>query len=221
MTAHKENIIFDLDGTLIDSAPSILSGFAFALKSMGVAPKVPLESKLIGPPLIEILSTLSGLTSNTSLNKMANAFKEYYDTTGFLQSVPFDGVDHVLRILNKEGVILHLATNKRYVPTLKILDLMNWSSLFSSIYTLDMPGNSFKTKGEMLCNQIRSAKINKNLALYVGDRNEDRIAAQENCLSFVWANWGYDHSSPTLLDTHLSPSINSMSDLLILLKTNN
>ena len=218
MTNTIDNIIFDLDGTLIDSAPSILAGFTFALKSIGVEPQVPIEPTLIGPPLKEILSILSGLKSKTSLNKMAFAFKEYYDTAGCLQGLPYGGVERVLKSLVKNGVSLHLATNKRCVPTFKILDFMNWPNLFSSIYTLDIDGNNFKTKGEMIGAQIKEIKINKHNTLYVGDRNEDRVAAQENSVGFVWAKWGYGVLDATKPCDHISPTINSMSDLLTLLK---
>jgi phosphoglycolate phosphatase len=218
MKTAIDNIIFDLDGTLIDSAPSILAGFSFALESMGVEAQVPLEPTLIGPPLIETLSILSGLTSKTSLDKMAFAFKEYYDSTGYLQSLPYEGVERVLKSLKEDGVSLHLATNKRLTPTLKILECMSWSNLFSSIYTLDMLGRNFKTKGEMLTAQIQDIKINTKQTLYVGDRNEDRLAAQENNLGFVWANWGYDAFNATQPPSHNCPVINSVSDLLIVLK---
>lgn len=218
MKATIDNIIFDLDGTLIDSAPSILAGFAFALDSIGVEAKVPIENALIGPPLIETLSILSGLTSKTSLNKMAFAFKKYYDSTGYLQSLPYGGVEKALKSLREDGVSLHLATNKRFTPTLKILEYMNWSNLFSSIYTLDMLGRNFKTKGEMLTALIKDLKINNKHTLYVGDRNEDRLAAQENSLGFVWANWGYDVLNITQPSCHNCPVINSVSELLTLLK---
>ena len=47
-------VIFDLDGTLIDSAPSILAGLNMAIKKSGLLPVLPLTRSLVGPPLREL-----------------------------------------------------------------------------------------------------------------------------------------------------------------------
>ena len=61
------DVIFDLDGTLVDSAPSILLCLAEALASQGIAPIFPLSSSLIGPPLHETLRNISGCKDDDTI----------------------------------------------------------------------------------------------------------------------------------------------------------
>ena len=60
MLISPKVIIFDLDGTLIDSSASILAGFAAALDDLKIAPKLPLTATVIGPPLRETLAGFAG-----------------------------------------------------------------------------------------------------------------------------------------------------------------
>jgi phosphoglycolate phosphatase len=70
-------IIFDLDGTLIDSASSILAGFDYVLKINGISPLKRLTPSLIGPPLIPTIRMLSGNKKKKKLHEMAIEFKDY------------------------------------------------------------------------------------------------------------------------------------------------
>jgi len=79
-----KHILFDLDGTLIDSAPTILSCFARVLEKRGMHPKCELTHSLIGPPLIETLRRISGIDDPEILQGLADNFKRYYDEVGHL-----------------------------------------------------------------------------------------------------------------------------------------
>ncbi len=186
----KPILIFDLDGTLIDSAPSILSCFALALDEEGFTPRVPLTSAIIGPPLMETLAILSGTNQPETLARLAAAFKRHYDVTGYQQSVVFPGVSETLHALVAEGAQIHIATNKRLFPTEKILAFLQWDKLFTTVYALDLPQYRFKTKAEMLAQQLLDIAPQAPV-YYVGDRQEDRESAEKNHLPFLAACWGY------------------------------
>lgn len=192
-----DTIVFDLDGTLIDSAPSILAGFGAALAAAGLQAAEPLTAALIGPPLTATLARLSGIEDRDRLAPMAATFKRYYDSEGYRLSTVYDGADAALRALHADGVKLHLATNKRHAPTVQILDWLGWSDLFSSVYALDLPGRAaFSDKSAMLAAQLAEQDIDAARALYVGDRDEDRVAAEHNGLAFVGVDWGYGSFAP-------------------------
>jgi phosphoglycolate phosphatase len=120
MPVKPKAIIFDLDGTLIDSAPSILAGFEHVLKVNGIEPLIPLTSSVIGPPLIPTLRMLSGVDNEEKLVQMAMQFKDFYDLEACLLSQPYDAVDDGLKRLAEHGLKMHIATNKRYIPTRNI-----------------------------------------------------------------------------------------------------
>ncbi len=191
MSAKAKSIIFDFDGTLIDSAPSILTGFEHVLKANGIEPLTPLVSSIIGPPLIQTLKKLSGINDEKKILKMAEQFKEYYDVEGCLLSKPYDDVDHGLKKLVEDNFELHIATNKRYIPTINIIKHLNWDNLFVSVYTLDKAGAAFKTKSDVIKKQIEDFTLSVDQVTYVGDRLEDMEAAQSNKLNFLGVSWGY------------------------------
>ena len=191
MGKHITDIIFDLDGTLIDSAPAILESFKIALEKNNIESICQLNSNIIGPPLMETLTRITGICNEVTLSKLAVDFKGHYDFGGYRATKPFLGVGELLKECNLYGFRLHIATNKRLVPTTLILDHLGWKHHFKSIYALDSKSPSFRDKGAMLSTLLDVEKISSNSAFYVGDRVEDYQSAIDNDLNFLGATWGY------------------------------
>jgi phosphoglycolate phosphatase len=191
MSKYITDIIFDLDGTLIDSAPGILESFKIALENNNIESICQLNSDLIGPPLMEVLTSITGIDDEVTLSKLAEDFKEHYDIEGYKFTQPFLGVGELLKKCDLYGFRLHIATNKRHSPTTLILDHLGWKNYFKSIYALDSKSPSFRNKGKMLSALLEAENIGSNSAIYVGDRVEDYHSAIANDLNFLGATWGY------------------------------
>ncbi len=73
-----KSIIFDLDGTLVDSSESILESIQSAFLMCDLKPMMALNSDIIGPPLMETLIKLSGVSDKDVLNQLAEKFKKNY-----------------------------------------------------------------------------------------------------------------------------------------------
>jgi phosphoglycolate phosphatase len=187
------HILFDLDGTLIDSAPGIIAGFSAALLQNGVPPLCELSEAVIGPPLDETLRIISGISNLVIINKLADSFKYHYDAAGYKNSIIFEGVTDMLYSLHASGYTLHIATNKRLKPTLLILEYFGWSDIFTSTYALDSAGPRYTNKIQMLSHQLDEQGIVSKTAVYVGDSKGDRIASEKNNLHFIQADWGYSN----------------------------
>lgn len=190
---HNSTILFDLDGTLIDSSKSILTCFSTALGEEGIVPAVPLTDAIIGPPLMETLALLAGTHNSKLLNQLADRFKWHYDTNGFKETVVFEGIDEMLKCLAASGIRLHIATNKRLFPTLRILEHLNWLKYFGEIFALDRWTPSAINKTDMLKRALDELNLHQRSPLYVGDRREDADAAGANSLPFALARWGYNN----------------------------
>lgn len=188
---NSHHIIFDLDGTLIDSSPSILAAFKGAFLKANLQPMKPLTPEIIGPPLKETLKNLLGENDVEKIDQLAEFFKESYDTEGYKQTQVFAGVEHLLAELSKTKP-LYIATNKRIKPTLLILKHLGWQPYFKGVYALDMPEAAAKNKAELIAYVLKTHAIQTTEAIYIGDRVEDKKAALANHLSFCYAKWGYD-----------------------------
>jgi len=191
MPISPKVIIFDLDGTLIDSSASILEGFAMALDELKIAPKLPLTATIIGPPLRETMGTLAGSDDTLLLDSLVKSFKNYYDAEGYKATTVFSGVDEMLKGLHGAGKALHIATNKRLWPTQLILKHLGWDELFASVYALDARTPAFPNKAAMIAGLIEDQSLAPGSAAYIGDRPEDGFAADANALPFYAADWGY------------------------------
>jgi len=184
-------IIFDLDGTLVDSAPGILGAFAGAFAACALEPLVPLVPGLIGPPLRAMLQELSGVADPLVLDRLTAAFKAHYDGAGCLETTPFNGIEAMLEAITDAGVPMHIATNKRALPTRRILAHLGWTALFDRVYCLDDFAPPLRDKTALLARLLVDAGLDPARCVYVGDRREDALAARMNHLPFFWAAWGF------------------------------
>ena len=182
---------FDLDGTLIDSAPSILESLQFAFEKAGIKPNRLLTQDLIGPPLAVAIKSLLTTRDHKNLPVLVDNYKEYYDEIGYRKCGYYEGVPDMLKELRHMGLDLYIVTNKRKYPTERIVSGFGWESFFTGLYTLDsfepMPRNK-----EELFIKLRAKNICVNSdSIYLGDRFEDANAAISNKIRFFRAAWGY------------------------------
>lgn len=211
-TARFRHVLFDLDGTLVDSSPGILTSFGRTLARHGVTPAVPLDRGLIGPPLAITLARISGLAGE-AVASMMDTFKADYDTVGYLDTTPYTGVGATLAALRRLGLTLFVATNKRLIPTRKILAHLGWRQYFAGVYSLDAMQPPLPDKCAMVGEILRREAIDADRAAFVGDSAEDARAAAANGISFYAATWGYGG----LAEAELHPDWKRLSGLAELL----
>ena len=171
------HVLFDLDGTLIDSAPAILASYREAFAAAGRTPVMPIDAGIVGPPLLETLEMLTGSTDPALIAELAAHFKASYDTTGYRQTAAYDGVGDMLARLAAGDCRLAIATNKRLHPTRLILQHLGWAGHFDAVYALDMFEPRLPDKATMIARLMADRGIPRDIAVYVGDRSEDGESA--------------------------------------------
>jgi phosphoglycolate phosphatase len=184
-------ILFDFDGTLIDSAPSILASFAAALQHTGLKAAVPLTPSLIGPPLLTTVGTLLGTDDEPTRQRFAAAFREQYDLAGYRHTVAYDGVPALLEGLHEAGIHLYIVTNKRIAPTRRILAHLRWEHWFRGVYALDALQPPAPNKKSLVHDVLQREALRAADTWMVGDSGEDQSSAEGNALRFFAACWGY------------------------------
>ncbi len=209
-----KNIIFDLDGTLIDSAPSILRTIKKVLDQFSYIPTRSLDPNLIGPPLKEILQVISGESDSERLNILIESFKTVYDNDEYSSSIVYSGIDKMLANLARDDKNLHIATNKRLAPTERIIRYFNWDQYFQDVYAIDSVASVNPSKGGLIQAMLSKLELKTDNCVYIGDRVEDCLAANENSVLFVYVNWGYGPSLNNIKDNYVVNNPNELTELL-------
>ena len=193
----KATVIFDLDGTLVDSAAEITSVMEHSWRSILPGSRFPGERFRIGPPLAEAVANLDPSLAPAQREAIAATFRGLYDASDFSRTIPYPGVEAVLQSLSSRGVSCSLATNKRRLPTLAIAG--RWfPGRFDRIACTDgvWPDDGtprLENKAAMLRWILRGEELaTGRTAVMVGDTASDVAAARAVGLRAVAVTWGYD-----------------------------
>lgn len=187
----KTHILFDFDGTLVDSAPAILNCFERVLQTHALEACRSIDASLIGPPLRQTLEALSGQSDPVVLDALALSFKDIYDTEACLQTPAYGACQHVLEQLCAQGFTLAIATNKRQAPTQTIMAALGWGTLFAKVFASDSAPQRYSDKTGMIAALLHDFDIAPQAALYIGDTEADGRAAAANGVAFLPVAWGY------------------------------
>ena len=172
-----DNFIFDLDGTLIDSREDIIFYLEKAICSIPGFKDIRVSKKHIGPPLIDMIKIIVPDIDDIIKNEILQKFKYYYDTCSYKKTKLFPGTIKLLRNLSKKNKRIFLVTNKRLIPTLRIIRLFK-INYFIDIITSDILGENKLNKVEMIQMIIDKWSLLPNKTIMIGDTTEDIQAAQ-------------------------------------------
>ena len=190
-------ILFDLDGTLLDSLPGIAFSVREACRMVGLPePKINLRS-LLGPPIRTILSRAVANDDLALMDQLEQAFRSSYDTEGWRKTSCFDGAQATLGMMKAGGHRLFVVSNKPRHISLQILEREGLLPLFERIYTRDSRTPAC-TKQEMLHEFLSEYGVSSPDCLMVGDTMEDATAAAATGIGFVYMTHGYGELAQTL-----------------------
>lgn len=191
MTASPQLVIFDLDGTLTDSAQGIVASFRHALAAVGaVAPEGDLAGLIVGPPMHH---TLRDMGLGEQADAAIAAYREDYLDRGWAMNRPFDGIPALLADLRTAGVRLAVATSKAEPTAVRILTHFGLDGHFEVIAGASVDGLR-ATKSEVVKRALAQLEPLPDRVLMVGDRSHDVEGAAEHGIDTVVVAWGYGRS---------------------------
>jgi phosphoglycolate phosphatase len=188
-------IVFDLDGTLVDTAPDLISALNFILDREGL-PAVPLASarNMIGAgarKLIERGLELEGRTASVEdITRLTADFIDYYADHIADASRPFDGLESALDDLTARGYRLAVCTNKLEWLSKRLLDALQLSPRFAAICGADTFGVS-KPDPAILRQTVARAGGNLAATIMVGDAGTDIGVARRAGVPVIGVTFGY------------------------------
>jgi phosphoglycolate phosphatase len=188
-----ETVLLDLDGTLVDSAPGIVSTIAYSLKEMGKpVPQMKDLLRWVGPPLPESYALRAGLNPD----EVAQALKIYrsrYLDVGAYDSKLFDGMGVFLRGLKESGAKIALATSKPTTPASVMLEHFTIASYFDVVACA--ADDETRGRKDQVIEDALAGLRKKNLPteniIMVGDRIHDVEGAAVHGIETIMVRWGY------------------------------
>lgn len=193
-----EYLFFDLDGTIIDSAPGIVTSVRHALKKSGVEINdLATLHQFIGPPLMDSFQRYCKFTPEQAA-KAIEYYREYYTDRGMFECRPYSGIDVLLRKISAVGGKILLATSKPEIYARRILEHFQLTRYFFYIAggSLD---ESRVNKDEVLMYAIEQCGIESSAsAVMVGDREYDVLGAQKVGMPCIGVLYGYGSEAELL-----------------------
>ena len=191
-------IVFDLDGTLIDSAPDIAAALNRTLKLYNL-PALPVDqvAVMVGDGAAVLLARAFAAHGKApGAAQLAQATASYladYQANLAVETRAYDGVPEALESLARAGWAMAVCTNKPQAAARAILDRLGLGGHFPVVGG----GDSFpvrKPDPRHLAETLRAAGMDR--AVMVGDHANDMLAAGGCGLPSIWAGWGYTAENP-------------------------
>jgi phosphoglycolate phosphatase len=190
--AHRiTSVIFDLDGTLIDSCPGIQSALSVAFRAAGrVMPATEMKS-VIGPPIRAIATRVEPSLNEEELAQIERTYRAVYDSNGWRETVAFPDVVPVLRSLREATMRLFIVTNKPMIPSRNIVEHLGLQSMIERVLTRDSRTPAYANKADMVRELVHTYSLVPETSVMVGDTVEDQEAAASSQLAYIHAAYGY------------------------------
>jgi phosphoglycolate phosphatase len=183
------DILFDLDGTLIDPKPGLIGSVQYALDKLG-HPVPPADELLwlIGPPFRVSLPKLLG--SAERVEEAIGYYRECYFSGAMYDAVVYDGVADTLAALRAAGHRLTVATSKPHHYARPIVEHFGLAVHFLAVHGPELDGTN-DHKADLIAHILRHQGVDPETALMIGDRELDVMAAARNGMRTVGVTWGY------------------------------
>lgn len=191
-------VLFDLDGTLIDSFEGIAKSAQYALRRFGINEE-NLENlrPFVGPPLVESFQKWYGLSKEQAI-EATDIYRERYRPIGILECSLYPGVEECIRTLKAEGYQIGMASSKPEEFCRRILEHFGLLDLFD-----DVVGATFDrridTKEEVLNEVLRRwSDIPKDQMCLIGDTMFDLVGAKKIGIDCIAVSYGFGDAEEML-----------------------
>jgi phosphoglycolate phosphatase len=193
MTYPYSCILFDLDGTIADSAPGITSSLAWVFEQLGKPIPTPAELlEYVGPPILDSFRDLAKWTPEESARAL-EIYREHYLEHGVYDSTSFDGIGDVLRAIHESPIPMSLATSKPEIPATLILEHFGFARFFDVITgaSADEVRSAKKDVVEEALRRLAASGADISRPVLVGDRKHDVEGGAEHGVPTIFVRWGY------------------------------
>ena len=204
------SILFDLDGTLVDSGEGVLKCAELALRHFNLPIPSPEEMRtFVGPPLRDSFIRF-GCTEEMA-QEAITVYRSRYTTVGKFELFVYPSIPELLAQLHEAGYKLYVATSKPETVSVEILHHLGLARYFTYIAGADQ-GKARSTKSEVIAYLLEQVGDLEG-ALMVGDTAYDVIGSAQHGIPCVGVSWGYG-TVASIEDAHPAAIVHSTEELL-------
>lgn len=184
-------ILFDLDGTIINSAEGIINCVRYALEDFGITEEDDEKLKaFIGPPLVDSFQEFYHF-SEEEAKKATEKYRERYRDKGIFEIEMYDGIEEVFHILKERKKTIALATSKPEVFATRIMEKLGLISYIDVITGSEFDGRRDKKEDVLEEVFLRLGNPKPEEVLMIGDRKFDIIGAKAWGVDSVGVTYGF------------------------------
>ncbi|MDL2169650.1 MULTISPECIES: HAD hydrolase-like protein [Asaia] len=185
------SVLFDLDGTIIDSRIGIIDTLHGVVRALGHEPDLSIDlTWVVGPPLAELMEEVIRVYGDNRVEKAVALYRALYDKSGRFQTPVFPHMAHLLRTLARSQVRIFTATSKPASLAREILRQHGLDECFDHVHGA-ADDDSGGEKPEMIARIMEQEGLSATRTLMIGDRRFDISGAHANRLRALGVLWGY------------------------------
>jgi phosphoglycolate phosphatase len=211
-------VLFDLDGTITDSAPGIIHRLSRTLEALGHAVPAPAELvRFVGPPILEGFRLVANMDPDQAQEALGvyRALAASDGPDG--DSVVYPGMLGVVRAVHKAGVPLAITTSKSEVQAIRILEHLKLSDVFV-VVTGSSEDETRSAKADVVAEalvRLRAEHIDLTNTVLVGDRHHDIEGAAAHGIPTIMVEWGYGSPAEAAGAIAVVHSVDQLQALLV------
>jgi phosphoglycolate phosphatase len=209
--------LFDLDGTISDSADGILHGIQHAFEVLGIRVDDDHDwRQYLGPPFRDALADIHGLPEPV-VERGVDAYLDYYRNGGLYEAEVFPGIPALLEELHGRGVVLGVATSKRAFMAKELLENFGLRDRFAVVEGA-FPDGTNGRKHEVIKRALDTIGVvdHHHGVVMIGDREHDIHGARVIGLPTIGVGWGYAAEGELAAAgaDHLVATVDELAELL-------
>lgn len=213
-------VIFDLDGTLLNTLEDLGDSVNFALKSFGYPTRTYEEIRsFVGNGVKDLVTkAVPNGTDEDTILKCLQVFKDHYKTNMQNKTAPYNGIMNLLEELNSRGIKLGIVSNK-YDFGVKNLNKYYFKDLIP-VAIGEREGIRKKPAPDTVLTAMKELGSQRETSLYVGDSGSDMITAQNAGIKSIGVTWGF-RDADSLRESGADFLVDSPEQLLNIIENEN
>jgi len=206
-------VIFDLDGTLLNTLDDLHASVSYALNVLSLPPRTQDETRLaVGDGIGNLIArSIEGGKNSPCFEECLSLFSDYYQKHSAIRTAPYPEILPLLTVLRQKGILIGVVSNK-IDSAVQALTHRYFEGLIDCAVG-EREGVRRKPAPDSLLHCLEALGIPPENALYIGDSEQDVLTAQNAKVPCLSVTWGFRDKS-TLLASGGRAFVDTPSDIL-------